>query len=537
MNFKLPIISGILILAFVAFVAAISLSLSASSISFSTSSTSNSFTATTSSPSNFSLSATDVIANSKVKFTVTPSSSTTGTTSAVYSVIASPITGSLSDLPTGKYSASIDVHAVNSANAADSANSTITFEFNKGFCKFGQLGNDTVGKLEVKSINLDSSGDKDDVWNPLDELSIEVKVKNPTNKDVHDVIVELGLFDSSGNNLADDLDFSSKGDEQYDLGTVNDDSTETATFVFTVPVDFDDGSYTLVAKAYEDGSEDSICGEDLTGESIDVEREDDDGLRIIVDDINLPLEATCGESISGTFNLVNVGDNDEDQVKVQLTGSDLGLSQDIIVKNLDEQDSKKLSFNFNVPQSVSDGVYLVKFRTFYDYDDNHDEYDQESDETFATSVKVLGCASSGNGGLSIDASLQDDNVKAGGKAVVLATLTNLGNSQESYTISASDYDSWASLSGISPQAIVLAPGASKTVKITLDVDSTASGSESFSLEALSASGSLESQEIELNIQGAQSLSLGGNSTLWIVGIINVILIILIIIIAVRLGRR
>ena len=70
----------------------------------------------------------------------------------------------------------------------------------------------------------------------------------------------------------------------------------------------------------------------------------------------------------------------------------------------------------------------------------------------------------------------------------------------------------------------------------------AGGAESFFVEVRTTEG-VENREVIVNVKegGAQDngggFDFSGNSTLWIIGIVNVILIVLIIIVAVRVSRR
>jgi len=410
----------------------------------------------------------------------------------------------------------------------------------KSFCKSGPVG----GNLSITKLDLTGSGDDDEDWKLFDTVEVEVKVDNDGNDDVDDVIIELGLFDSTGKSFVGELDFISD-DEEMDIGDLGDGNDETVTFEFRVPASMDTGSYRLAVKAYSDGAEAKECIDNSDEfdngfyHAVSVDEEDNEERFVIVDDIRLPTEAVCGESLSGSFGVFNIGEDDQDQVKVILENRELGLSREFEIRdNLDKGEDKVLDFSFTVPQ-VQDGTYNLQFKTEYDY--RSGAYHEQSEDTFTAPLKVIGCTPNVvGGGISIIPSL-DSEAKAGEKLVVTAEIKNEGSETRSFTLSALDYQSWATLDDIDPETFELDAGETKQVTLTLSVKEDATGPESFTLQANSGS-QIETQEVEVNIaagtSGLPSFLSGGNSQiLWIVGIINVVLIILIIVVAVRLARK
>lgn len=460
------------------------------------------------------------------------------------------------DLPVGKYGFSIIAQALLNG---ESVQKSIPLTYYKGLCGVGTNALGPKGtNLTIRDVSISNSGDKDEEWKLLDTLEIEVKIKNEGDDTIDDVQVEMALFDTNGNDVTGDLDFSNSGDEEIDLGNIRKSDDKTATFRFKVTSDIDTGNYRLAFRAYSDGNEDEDCVDsastsDLDNgvfQSIEVVEEDDDDKLVAVDDIKLnAAEYTCGDVASGSFRVVNVGNDEQDQILVGLTNRDLALNQDLVIKNnLDRGESKLVDFSFTIPQNLKDGSYPIQFRTSYDYDDGDDEYDTVSDETYTATLKVIGCSASSNtgSGSTGTGSLNEIDIspalksaaRAGEKLVVDAVLTNTGLSTVSFTLDASGYQSWASLDSISTRSISLESGESQTVTFTFTVDDDASGSQSFSISGRNTAGSI-SQPVEVKLASTSSgFSFSGNSgLLWIIGIINVVLIVLIIIVAVRLSRR
>jgi len=443
------------------------------------------------------------------------------------------------DLRFGSYTAT--VHAEDSARTS-AVNNDVTVV--KSFCTAGPVGvNLTITKLKISS-----DGDKDEEWKPLDNVEVEVKVKNIGGNDVDNVIVELGLFDSTGDNVVTDLEFSNTDEEQIDLGDLNDGDDDTATFEFTVPADFDISatSYKLAVKAYSDGDENKMCIDNDVDEfdntyfeSISIDQESDKDKFIAIDNVQLPSEIVCGESVTGSFEAFNIGEKDQDQVLIRMTNSNLGLNQQFEIRNnMDIGDSAVIDFSFVVPGTTRDGLYPLSFRSSYDY--RNGNYRHDSDETSSpASLKVIGCSGTITPaiGLVIEEELDSDPLP-GETLVVSATFKNSGTESIDLTLDASGYQSWAELDDISDDSFTLAAGQSKSVTYTFSINEDAAGAKSFTIEARSAD-AVETQEVEVPLPEARKkFSLNfNNPILWVVGAINVILIVLIIVVAVRLARK
>ena len=429
-----------------------------------------------------------------------------------------------------------------------SVQATASVVIKETFCSNGPVG----GDLKLSNINIDNTGKgTDDEWDLLDEITVEVEVENTNkNDDVNDVFIELGLFDSSGNDMVDDLDFSNTDEESIDLGDLRDDDQDTVTFSFKVPADFDEGNYKLAVKAYSDDlGEEFECTDtasdlsDKTFEKISIIREDDSGKFIAFDDIQIsPADVTCGDTVSIKMDAVNIGDEDQDQVRVNLDNTELGLHLAREIRNnLDQGDKEAVEFVFTVPQT-EDKSYSLAITSDYDY--RRGEYGESSDESETIMLNVAGCSLSPGTGTkiaAISATLESD-AKEGSELVVKSTITNLQSTTADFIVDASGFESWASLSSISSRIVSLDAGESKDVTITLKVNDDVSGQNSFVIKAQSGS-QVESRTVSVNVAsgsagGFSGFSLGGDNTLiWVIGIVNVILIILIIVVAVRLSRR
>ncbi len=437
-------------------------------------------------------------------------------------------------------SATLDINAIPSAGG-NAVSDTLSLEFDKGFCEAGEQGLANVSiKLDVNNMG-DSEDSDDDLWVLGDVVEVEVEVKNRNHdEDIDDIIVELGLFDSDGNNIADELDFISDDDEEQDLGDIRDGDEETATFTFRVPPDFNTESYTLIAKAYSDGDENILCAEEDFSTKVDQEGEEE--RFVIVDDIAIDDQAICGETVSGDFTVFNIGEDDQDRVKITMINEDLDLDEEFETTNLDEGDEEDFSFTFRVPEGISEGNYNIEFRSYYDYDDG--VYKERSEDTFVGFLNVINCGSPvnptpGNGlPLEVDASLTSE-ATSGEDLVVEATFTNTGTQAMTVLLDARDFNSWSRLVSISPQVLNLGAGETRSATFTLAVNDDTEGEQSFTIEA-NSNGNLVTQQVAVEFEEGQSglrFDLDGSALIWVIAIVNIILIILIIVVAVRLSRR
>lgn len=415
------------------------------------------------------------------------------------------------------------------------ANQSITYTRNGNFCPIGKV----TTNLTLRDVELSNSGGEDDEWHPLDEVSVEVELENTGKSDLDDLIVELGLFNANGKNLANKLDFTSDGEEEFEVGDLDDGDDTKVEFTFKVPADLDEGSYTLILKAYSDDiSESTLCTDSIAEsiqETIKVESEDDEGKFIAFDDIVVsPAQATCGDEVTITADAVNIGEDDEDKVLINLVNRALGINKIVeITQGLDQGDSKMVSFSFTVPQ-VADGTYNLALSAEYDY--KNGVYKQNLDDDVETQLKVFGCsvAPGTTNAVSINAELASEAV-TGKDVKVTATLRNNGDKTALFAITATGFESWASLKDISENIVQIPAGQSKDVTITLTPQDDAAGEQSFTINARTDDGKVQSRQVVVQVENGSLF--GGSSWVWTLVAINVVLVILIIVVAVIVSRR
>jgi len=397
-------------------------------------------------------------------------------------------------------------------------------------CKYSDNGNLDIS---IEDITVDVGYGKDTEWLPLDEIIVEVDVENNGDEKINDIVVEWGLY----NEETEDWIIE---EEESDFN-LKDGDRETLTLTFTLDdvKDFEDsGNYVFYVWATGEDTEldENTCVED--SESIEVIIESD---FVIISDLTTLETASCGSEVFISGEVWNIGDNDQDDVKIIAYNKELGLNKEITIGSIDAFDNEPLEFTFQLPKNLEEKIYPIKL-TVYDEDNNVYEGDYNDEKSVKDLfLKVEGSCSVAEA--SVDAALESGG-QAGKLLVVKATITNTGDKTTTYLLNAAGYGDWASSASLDKTSLTLDAGESEDVLITLNVNNDALGDKLFNLEVLSENELVVSQPVQTEITKRKGLFgitgdviSGDNKYLWGIGIINVILIVLIIIIAIRIARK
>ncbi|MFA5259227.1 MAG: putative S-layer protein [Candidatus Pacearchaeota archaeon] len=460
--------------------------------------------------------------------------------------VALTYTGDTTNFKIGNFASNIVVNAVSSTDSTDTLSQNIPLTFSNTFCKYGDNSSSDLSISEVTINNYDNSDD-DSEWRPLDEVTIKVKVENAGSEKVSNVYVELGLLDSTGKSVIGSLD--NLDNKKISLSTISDGKTKTAEFKFNVPVDFEEENYQLVVKAYKSGSESTICtskSSDLGStyyETISGTRETDEGKQVVLNNIIFSPEVTaqCGDKVQVSGEVVNIGDTDySERVKVTMYNKELGISQEKIINDdLDQGDSITVDFEFDIPSTAKEKLYVLEFRTYYDYDQ---VYGIISDQIFSKSITVKGnCNVVSTQKVQITAQLDPETPEAiAGKQIIVNAKLNNPGSANNYAVSVYGNSAWSSLVSIDPQSISLTQGQSGDVSIVLNIDKEATGDKQFTIRAVSGNQTVE-QNVVLSITQPESETgsalvenIKANWFIYVIVLVNVVLIVAIILVIRRM---
>jgi len=333
-----------------------------------------------------------------------------------------------------------------------------------------------------------------------------------------------------------------------EVGDIDEDESDKHVFEFRVDPELDDGSYVVKVKAYTRETQTCIdYSDDLEdfGSSefyaeIDIQREDSSDDRAIivdVDSLDEPIETLCGQQLTINADVYNIGDEDQEQIKVALYNTELGIDlEQEIREDLDQGDRDEVTFTFKVPENAEEKTYELNFRTYYDYKDNRDEYKEESQE-FIAFLKITGGCSSSVAGQepTITATLASE-AKVGQDLVIQVSVTN-PNAATDFILTADDYESWANLVGFTPSILNIAEDG--TGQATLTLTPTTSGSQTFNIKAV-YNGKTATRPVSVNIAESTGFLTGafaglGNTALYVIAGVVLILIILIIVLIVKVA--
>lgn len=413
----------------------------------------------------------------------------------------------------------------NPTEKADVAVSISTSEF----CDYENDGND----LKVKIDNVDNEGiGSNDVWFPLDNIKVDVEVENKGNDDIDDISLEWGLYSKKTDSWVIDYD----EEDTFDL---TDDDQDTFTIEFDLDddlnIDYDeleDGDYVLYVRAtgtVDKSGSPLSCGEDSEEVEIRIEKH-----YVVLSDFKVVGSTFCGSQVQLTADIWNLGSKEQEDVRIDVYNTELGIDEEILISSIDEFNDRKLNLEFTIPEGAEEKTYHITLEV---YDEDGDIYDSEKESRFTVPISVSGNCRTTPAVRTL-ASLESGG-KAGEEMEVKATITNEASSSQTYTVKLGDYSSWSELVSIEPATITLSSGQSTDVMITLNVDSDADATETFNILVEDSKGGVASQPIEVSIDSGFSLSgiFSGKGYIWGIAILNIVLVLIIIIIAVKVARR
>src|SRR3989344_515296 len=409
------------------------------------------------------------------------------------------------------------------------------------------------GELDVKKIKFSNKGMKyntfgsDDEWFPYEEIEVQIEVKNGGDDDVDDVEISWGIWNTKTNKWVIDID-------EEDTIDIRDGGAESLLVTFTIDDDMDvdledlsDGEnyrfYVTAEGKVDNDDSDDTCVSDFETASVIVESD-----FVVLDDVTIPETVQCNALVEMTADVLNVGDNDQDDVYLEVVdlGGVLKIKESLLVGDMDAFDKESVSFTTRIPSNAEEGTYSLVFTVL---DEDKDIYENDFDDEqskYTLPIKEQGnCGTSATilGTASVSATLEYGG-EAGKDLVVNAIITNKGTSSATFLISSSGYGAWADSATVEPGTLTLNAGESGSVSITLRVKDSASGTNTFDIEVVSGNQVATTQKVSVPITEKKGFFTGSviggsdnNYLLWGVGLLNVILIVAIIIVVVRIFRK
>ncbi|MAG20524.1 hypothetical protein CL618_03775 [archaeon] len=267
------------------------------------------------------------------------------------------------------------------------------------------------GDVSISDIDEPDDGDE---FKPGEKIEVKIEVSNNDNDDV-DVVVEAVLYDKEKGKVLDRAEMEDNIDEDDEMDFE---------LELMVPYDVEASSsrYAIFLKAYEDGDEDVNCGSELIDIEVDKESHE-----IAIETFNLnPSTAICGDTVSATVKLFNIGEKDEDDVIVTLIDPDLGVEVSSEEFEIDEEDDYVVRLSFKVPENVKAGTYGLVVGA--EYNNGRDVADEKGATLVVENcrdAKVFNLNFAGTNTLSLSMGLNDEARYSGSGVVVKEIVSNL----------------------------------------------------------------------------------------------------------------
>lgn len=234
------------------------------------------------------------------------------------------------------------------------------------------------------SKNLRHGETIDEEAQPGDSVEFRVEVKNnftsAEDLEIEDVVVEVTIEE------IDDGDDLEEESAEFDLDAGDD---KRGTIRFQVPLEVDEDTYDVIIRAEGDD-------ENNTDQSVEMrlklEVEKENHLLKITRATLSPAEVSCNrKNVQLAATVLNIGNEDEEDVKVQVLNSDLGVDLEENVGELQAEPNEEESrfsnvYSFSVPNDAEAGSYPVTLRVLYD-DDR-----RKAEETATLTVSDCGTA-------------------------------------------------------------------------------------------------------------------------------------------------
>jgi hypothetical protein len=404
-------------------------------------------------------------------------------------------------------------------------------------CEYGNVHDN----LRIKKIEFTNNGfsgnefGEDDEWFPIDEIQAEITIENRGDEKIEDIQLEWGLYDSSSGEWVIELD----DEDDFDLKS---DKSEVITINFQLDdadvdlEDLDEGTYVfyVIATGYDTEFEEDVC--DLDSQEAELIIESD---FVVLSEISVSETVSCGSELLVSAKVWNIGEDDQEDVYVNIYNKELKIDKDIEIGDVDAFSYERLDAIIAIPSDILNKTYNFVFSVYNEDDDIYEnDYDDE-ESIFSVPIKITCSEQDSEDSLPrvVVSAVLESGGKAGENLVVKSTITNLESKSVTYAVSAKGYSDWASSASADQPTFTLPSGEAKNVFFTFTVKDDSSGEQTFDLEVVSGGKVVTVQPVSVEIEkkGFSLFQLFGNGNyLWVIALINIILVIAIIIVVIRI---
>jgi uncharacterized membrane protein len=250
-------------------------------------------------------------------------------------------------------------------------------------------------------------------------------------------------------------------------------------------------------------------------------------------------EVVAGRALLATLRIKNVGEKDEESVKVTVSIPELGISASDYIDEIEEEESvTSEELYLRIPKCVEAGIYKVRAKV--EFDEGYEAAEKE------TTVRVLegdNCEVISDKDepaktvITVGSTVQDVAVGEGG-VVYPITVSNSGSVAKTYRISVDGTEGWSTVKVTPSSTVVLSPGETKSVYVYVSANEDApAGERMFSVAVMSGLTVLKEIPLKANVVTAEKeeSSLGWDKVKKALEVGLIVLVVLLVILGLIIG--
>ena len=223
---------------------------------------------------------------------------------------------------------------------------------------------------------------------------------------------------------------------------------------------------------------------------------------LIIKDVifNPEPSVESGRALLTTVRIKNIGEKDEESIKVKVTIPELGLSASDYVDELEDGESETSEeLYMRIPECIEAKDYKVKITL--EYDEGYEIVSTEKMITVTGDVCAVEEPVEKKTVITVGPETQD--VAQGASVIYPLTISNAGNTARTYVVSIDGTETWSTVEVTPSNLVVLNAGESKAVYVSLTADDDATAGEHiFVLSVKSGDTTLKQVTLKADVTGS-----------------------------------
>jgi hypothetical protein len=230
------------------------------------------------------------------------------------------------------------------------------------------IGNISDTTLEVNKISFTNNGlstgktfGENGKWFPFENINADIQIKNvkdDSSDRINNIEVDWGLWDTAKQQWVIEMN----NEKEFDL---KDGSTKTLTVSFSInnKMDVDlselsDGDhykfYVTATGEVDNNTATKVSANDFKDATINIESD-----FVILNNFQVSSTVPCGKTSTVSADILNIGDQDQNNVSVRVYNPELGINQRVIVGDINAFDKVSLNFNLAIPVQMKSLILLI----------------------------------------------------------------------------------------------------------------------------------------------------------------------------------